>query len=87
MLLVYGMVAGVVIGSGIGDMILNIFLPEFDRVPFLYMNPFTPLFMQMEESLAASPDAPIWWVTPAVHAILGSMMVTVAALRIRKMRD
>jgi ABC-type transport system involved in multi-copper enzyme maturation permease subunit len=87
-LLAYGLVAVVVIGTGIADMIVNVVL--IDRavpIVFLYLNPFTPLVLHIEEQLAEMPDAPIWWITPLLQLALACLFTLIAALRIRAMRE
>lgn len=87
-LLAYRMVAVVVIGTGIGDMIVNLVLVErANPIFFLYLNPFTPLVLNIEESLSEMPDAPIWWITPLTQLALGALFTLIAALRIRSMRE
>lgn len=86
-LLAYGLVAGIVIGSGIADLILNLLLEDRGGICFLYLNPFTPLFINLEDRLLTAPDAPVWWITPVVQATLGALCTAVAALRIRGLRD
>ena len=88
-LLAYGLVAVVVIGTGIADMIVNLLLMDQLDTPivFLYLNPFTPLFLNIEESLSAMPDAPIWWITPVVQLSFATLFTLIAALRIRSMRE
>jgi ABC-type transport system involved in multi-copper enzyme maturation permease subunit len=88
-LLAYGLVAVVVIGTGVADMIVNLMLLEPADAPivFLYLNPFTPLVLNIEERLSEMPGAPIWWITPVVQLGLGALFALIAALRIRSMRE
>jgi ABC-type transport system involved in multi-copper enzyme maturation permease subunit len=87
-LLAYGLVAVVIIGTAIADMILNLLLTtDPGHIVFLYVNPFTPLVLTIEESLLSDPDAPLWWVTPLVQIGLGTLAVAIAAIRIRSMRE
>lgn len=87
-LLAYGLVAAIVIGTPIADMIVNlVFEDRGGPIIFLYLNPFTPLVLNIEERLSEAPEAPIWWITPLVQLALGALFTLVAALRIRSMRD
>jgi len=87
-LLAYGLVAVVIIGTGIADMIVNLMFVDMPvPVVFLYLNPFTPLVLNVEESLTAMPDAPIWWITPVLQLSFAALFTLIAALRIRSMRE
>lgn len=90
-LLAYGFVAVLVIGTGIADMIRSLFfenmLEHTSGVFFLYLNPFTPLFLNLEERLLEAPHAPIWWITPIAQLALGLLFTAISAIRIRNMRE
>ena len=86
-LLAYGLVAVVVIGTGIADMIVNLMFDGIEPILFLYLNPFMPLVLNIEESLTATPHAPIWWITPVLQLSFAALFTLIAALRIRSMRE
>jgi hypothetical protein len=88
LLLAYGLVAALIVGSGAAEIALHVFSKDFEGVVFIYLNPFTPLVLNLyEESIDPVLRHLYWWITPLVELGLGLICTAVAALRIRTMRE
>ncbi len=85
-LLAYGLVAAIVIGSVIAEVVVHITFNDLDTIVFLYLNPFTPLIFADGGAMANEVSAH-WWITPAVQVVLGALFLSIAHLRIRNMRS
>ncbi len=91
-LLTYGLVAALIVGSGVAEIVLHVFLPEMRSIWFVYLNPYTPLYLQILEGLAAGasdmmPWSLQWWITPALQAWMALACMAIAGIRIRSMRE
>ncbi len=87
MLLAYGLVAVLLVGSGVAELILHIFLPEFESIIFIYLNPFTPLVLNAIDQPELADHFVFWWITPGVQLLFGMICTLVAAVRIHSMRE
>ena len=85
-LLAYGLVAAIVIGSVIAEVVVHVAFEDLDAIVFLYLNPFSPLVFAGEGHLANEVNAH-WWITPVVQIVLGGLFLLIAHLRIRNMRS
>jgi ABC-2 type transport system permease protein len=85
-LLAYGLVAAIVIGSIIAEVIVHIAFEDLDSIIFLYLNPFAPLVFADDGTLVNEVNAH-WWITPAIQVVLGGLFLSIAHLRIRNMRS
>jgi ABC-2 type transport system permease protein len=88
-LLAYGVVAFVVIGSLIGDLVLNALLFEGGQgqAVFSYLNPFLPLVVSMIDEPSLSAELPHLWITPALQIGLAGAFFAASLSRIRSMRE
>lgn len=82
----YGLVALLVVGSLIGDAIVNFLAPGSEKIVFLYLNPFTPIFMTMKEADLKNWEVAIW-ITPVLQLALGALFALIAGRRISRMRQ
>ena len=85
-LLAYGLVAALVIGSAIAEVVVHIAFKDLDAIIFIYLNPFAPLVLAGEGAMANEVNAH-WWITPAVQMAMGAFFLFIAHLRIRNMRS
>lgn len=86
-LLAYGMVMAVVVGTGIGDLILNLARENNETIFFLYLNPFTPLVLQMQDCFTPYETSVTWWITPLLQLGLTALLALIAARRISFLRE
>jgi ABC-2 type transport system permease protein len=88
-LLAYGLIALVVIGSLVGDLVLNVVV--FDggpgRVVLSYLNPFLPLVAAMIDEPGLRSEMPHLWITPALEIGLSAILFLASLARLRKMRE
>ena len=89
MLLAYGLVAALIVGSGAAELALHAFSSYFDGIVFVYLNPFTPLVLNaMDMPSAEIADKYLyWWITPLLLLFLSLVLTAVAGRRIRSMRE
>jgi hypothetical protein len=66
---------------------LHVFLPKLESVWFIYMNPYTPLYIHIMAGVEEVPAQIRWWITPVLLAWLGACCTAFAGLRIRSMRE
>lgn len=88
-LLAYGVVALLVIGSPIADLVLNtvFFQAGEGQVVFSYLNPFMPLVVLTIGDPSLSRELPNIWITPALQLGLATMFFAAALARIGSMRE
>jgi len=87
-LLAYGIVAAVVVGSGIAEVFLHVLISDLEGIYFVYLNPFTPLVLYSNDAWSAETGVSLhWWITPLLQLVLGAACASLAWHRIRKMRD
>ena len=88
-LLAYGLVAFVVIGSLVGDLVLNAVVFDGGRgqAVFSYLNPFLPLFVSAIEEPGLREELPRVWITPALEVGLAVAFFFAALARLRSMRE
>ncbi|MBU2572498.1 MAG: ABC transporter permease [Elusimicrobia bacterium] len=88
-LLAYGLVAALLVGSGAAELALHAFYKDFKSIVFVYLNPFTPLVLNAMDM----PSAEIankhlyWWITPLLLLLLSLIFTAVAGRRIRSLRE
>ncbi|HUT76289.1 MAG TPA: ABC transporter permease subunit [Polyangia bacterium] len=88
-LLAYGAIAFLVLGSLIGDLVLNVLWlgGGEERAIMSYLNPFLPLVTAMVDEPYLREKLPSIWITPALELGLAAAFFGAALARIRKMRD
>jgi ABC-type transport system involved in multi-copper enzyme maturation permease subunit len=86
-LLAYGLVAALVVGSGVAELALHIFWQDLETIWFAYLNPYTPLILHIYTEMDEMPGRIYWWITPLVQFWLGAFCLAIAAVRIHSMRD
>jgi len=88
-LLAYGLVALIVIGSLIGDLVINTVLldDQKGRAVLTYLNPFLPLVVGMIDEPSLAKELPSIWITPALELGLAAAFFAAALARIRSMRE
>lgn len=92
-LLAYGLVAALVVGSGVAEIALHVFFPDLRSIWFMYLNPYTPLYLHIVDWMSSTnPSDPLpwylwWWITPVLQAWMALACVVIAGLRIRSMRE
>lgn len=86
-LLAYGLVAALIVGSGVLEIALHIFYPDFESILFVYLNPFTPLVITIYEGLEMAQAHVYWWITPAIQLALALVCLSIAGLRMLTLRD
>jgi len=88
-LLAYGAVALLVLGSLIGDLVLNtVFLAGGEgRAVFVHLNPFLPLVVSMIEEPGLASELPAIWITPALELGLCAVLSFASYARLRTMRE
>jgi ABC-2 type transport system permease protein len=88
-LLAYGMIALIVIGSLVGDLVLNAVVLDHERgrAVFSYLNPFLPLFVSAINEPGLGAELPAAWVTPALELALAAAFFLASLARLRSMRE
>lgn len=86
-LLAYGLVAALIVGSGVAEIALHIFHPDYENIVFIYLNPFTPLVLTIYDTVEMVRQKFYWWITPLAQLALTSACLAVAGARIHSMRD
>ena len=87
LLLAYGLVAALIVGSGVAEIALHIYDQDLETIIFVYLNPFTPLVLNLYDSIDLTRHFLYWWITPLAELAMGLLLLLVAALRIRSMRE
>jgi len=88
-LLAYGLIALLVIGSLIGDLVLNsvFFSGGQGQAVLTYLNPFLPLVVSMIDEPSLAKELPSIWITPALEIGLAAAFFAASLARIRSMRE
>jgi len=86
-LLAYGLVAALIVGSGVAELALHILDKDLETIVFAYLNPFTPLVLAILIDVDSIPATIHWWITPLVQLWLGLVCLAIAAIRLHSMRE
>jgi len=98
-LLTYVIVAFVIIGSIIGQIIQDQIIQQnqiiqdsqtspHNNMTFLYLNPFIPLILNMTDEMIFNYDTiPRWWITLIIYILISALSIAIANYRISRMRE